>query len=83
MPDDLDDEPARPTWVVIDSDSLLEMLRRCHDGADPDLVLLESYANAETPPVEHTVACAQHLPVLIELAVVLGVAALVVLFVRP
>lgn len=38
---------ATPVWHVIDSDRLLQMLRRVEAGEDPDMVYLEEYANAE------------------------------------
>jgi hypothetical protein len=34
-------------WWTIPGDVLLDMLRRCHDGEDPDLVFAEAYANVE------------------------------------
>jgi hypothetical protein len=41
---------AAPTalgWWSISGEDLLVMLRRCHDGEDPDLVYAEAHANAE------------------------------------
>lgn len=39
-------------WWSISGEALLAMLRRVHDGEDPDLVYAEEYANAqiERPP---------------------------------
>ena len=34
-------------WWSISGEALLEMLRRCYAGEDPDLVYLEEYANSE------------------------------------
>ena len=34
-------------WWVLAGEDLLAMLRRCHDGEDPDLVYAEEYANSE------------------------------------
>lgn len=39
-------------WHVIHGETLLEMLRRCHDGEDPDLVYAEYYVNAEQDHVD-------------------------------
>ncbi len=75
--------PPRPMWVVIESTDLLDMLRRCHNGADPDLVMLESYANAETANVDNTVKCGQFRAVALEVAVVLGVGVLLLWAIRP
>lgn len=33
-------------WWVISNEGLLSMLRRAHDGENPDLVYAEEYANA-------------------------------------
>jgi hypothetical protein len=37
--------PAKAVWWVIDSEDLLAMLREVDQGADPELVYLEHYAN--------------------------------------
>jgi hypothetical protein len=51
--EDIDEtEPAEPAWIVIDSDELIVLLRRCYDGEDPDFVMLEMYASAETHEYE-------------------------------
>jgi hypothetical protein len=34
-------------WWSISGDALLEVLRRAHDGEDPDLLYAELYANSE------------------------------------
>lgn len=34
-------------WWVIEGESLMDMLRRCHEGEDPDAVYAEEYANSE------------------------------------
>ena len=34
-------------WWTISGEDLLDMLRRSHDGEDPDLVYAEAYANSE------------------------------------
>lgn len=34
-------------WWVISGEELLDLLRRCHAGEDPDLVYAEAYANTE------------------------------------
>ena len=34
-------------WHVICSTNLLDMLRRCHAGDDPEMVYLEAYVNAD------------------------------------
>lgn len=33
-------------WWTISGQALLDMLRRCANGDDPDLVYMEEYANA-------------------------------------
>lgn len=38
-------------WWVISGESLLEALRRCAAGEEPDLVYAELYANSETERV--------------------------------
>lgn len=44
-------------WWSISQAALLAMLRRAHDGEDPDLLLAEEYANSEHeyPPGDGTV----------------------------
>ena len=44
MPVESDD----PWWVIRGSE-LLDLLRRCRAGEDPDLVYVEAYANTEQP----------------------------------
>lgn len=73
-----DSDPPRTSWVVIDSDSLLEMLRRCHAGEQPDLVFLESYANADVADVSAIARCAQWIPVAAQL--MLGLLAAYVIY---
>lgn len=34
-------------WWCISGEDLLDMLRRTHDGEDPDLLYAETYANSE------------------------------------
>lgn len=41
------DSPAKEAWCVIPSGALLDMLRRCAAGEDPDAVMVEFYANSE------------------------------------
>lgn len=38
---------ALPQWWVIRGDSILDLLRRAASGENPDLLLLEAYANTE------------------------------------
>jgi hypothetical protein len=46
-------DTTSPVWWTISGDALLELLRRAHDGEDPDLVYAEEYANAgHDRPVE-------------------------------
>jgi len=40
------------SWWTISTESMLAMLRRCHDGEDPELVFMEEYANADHEYVE-------------------------------
>ena len=43
-----DDETPDPLgWHVIGGTHLLELLRRAHNGEDPDLLYAEAWANAE------------------------------------
>lgn len=37
-------------WWAISGEDLLEMLRQVADGADPDLVYAEAYANGRPDP---------------------------------
>lgn len=67
----MSDPRARATWIVIESDSLFEMLHRCHAGEPPDLVMLEYSANDDLANVTSTPRCAQHIAVAIELVIVL------------
>jgi hypothetical protein len=34
-------------WHVISGEDLLELLRRAHDGEDPDFLYMTEYVNAE------------------------------------
>ena len=34
-------------WWVISGEALIAMLRRAHNGEDPDLLYAEEYANSE------------------------------------
>jgi hypothetical protein len=34
-------------WWTMSGEALMEMMRRCYNGEDPDLVYAEEYANAE------------------------------------
>lgn len=34
-------------WWVVSGGNLLSMLRRAHDGEDPDLIYAEEYANSD------------------------------------
>lgn len=34
-------------WWLLHGDTLMDFLRRAHDGEDPDTLLAEIYANAE------------------------------------
>lgn len=34
-------------WWVVSGKNLLAMLRRAHDGEDPDLIYAEEYANSD------------------------------------
>jgi hypothetical protein len=43
---------SRLGWWCISGDALLEMLRRCAQGEDPDLVYAEEYANSHHQPPE-------------------------------
>lgn len=42
-----DDEHDELGWWTIAGSDLLAMLRRAHDGEDPDMVYAEEYANAD------------------------------------
>lgn len=46
MSDDQVDEEDRLGWWTISGTCLLGLLRRAHDGADPDMLYAEEYANA-------------------------------------
>jgi hypothetical protein len=41
-----------PCWWTISEEMLLEMLRRAHNGEDPELIYAEQYANADVTHVE-------------------------------
>jgi hypothetical protein len=45
---------AKAHWWVIESDNLLDLLRRAHAGEDPDLLMAEEYANGDHEQVEGT-----------------------------
>lgn len=34
-------------WWSISGEAILDMMRRCHAGEDPDLVYAEEYVNSE------------------------------------
>jgi hypothetical protein len=34
-------------WWVISGEALLDLLRRAHEGEDPELLYVEEYANAD------------------------------------
>jgi hypothetical protein len=38
---------CQQSWHVISEADLLSLLRQAHEGADPDLLLAEHYANAD------------------------------------
>ncbi len=38
---------AEPKWWVIHEDEMRRMLHRVEDGEEPELVLMEEYANSE------------------------------------
>lgn len=42
-----DIEPSVMGWHVISGERLLVLLRMAHEGADPDLLYAEEWANAE------------------------------------
>ena len=39
-------------WHVISGERLMELLRRAHDGENPDLIYIEEYVNADREEVE-------------------------------
>lgn len=39
--------PTDLGWHVICGHTLLDLLRRAHDGEDPDMVFAEAWANAD------------------------------------
>ena len=41
------DEPAPLGWWSISGEGLLDMMRRCANGEDPDHVYAEEYANSD------------------------------------
>lgn len=41
------EQPAPLGWWTISGEALLDMLRRVQQGADPDLVYAEEYANSD------------------------------------
>jgi hypothetical protein len=43
--------PSDLGWWTISGEALLDLLRRCHDGEDPDLVFAEAWANCERDDV--------------------------------
>lgn len=40
-------KPKKLGWWSISGEAIMEMLRRCHVGEDPDLVYAELYANSD------------------------------------
>jgi hypothetical protein len=40
-------DPPELPWHVIHGDTLMQLLRRCHAGEDPELVYAEEYANSD------------------------------------
>lgn len=40
------------SWWVISNEAFLDALQRCHAGENPDMVLMEIYANSDTETVE-------------------------------
>jgi hypothetical protein len=40
-------------WWTISGEALLSMLRRAHNGEDPDLLYAEEYANADQEEVSN------------------------------
>lgn len=46
-PDELVDEEDRLGWWTISGTALLGLLRRAHDGEDPDMLYAEEYVNAD------------------------------------
>lgn len=45
-------EHAALGWWTISGEALLDMLRRVHDGEDPDLVYAEEYVNSDREDVD-------------------------------
>jgi len=44
------DEPSTvDVWHAVHGDTIRELLRRAHEGEDPDLLYIEFYANGEEP----------------------------------
>jgi len=43
---------GKPVWWAISGDALLDALRRCANGEDPDLVYAELYANSGQEQVD-------------------------------
>jgi hypothetical protein len=41
-----------PCWWSISEERLLDLLRRAHNGEDPELLYAEQYANADVTHVE-------------------------------
>jgi hypothetical protein len=39
-------------WWAISGDTIIEALRRAHDGENPDLIHAELYANSDSERVE-------------------------------
>jgi hypothetical protein len=39
--------PGGEVWHVIEGENIRELLRRAHDGEDPELLYIEAYVNAE------------------------------------
>jgi hypothetical protein len=43
---------ARERWHVVHNERLMQLLRRAHQGEDPDLLYIEEYVNAERETVD-------------------------------
>lgn len=44
----------RETWWVIEQGPLLDALRRCANGEDPDIMLMELTANADIESIDRS-----------------------------
>ncbi len=48
----MSDRPGRPPseqWWTINGEDMLDAMRRCHQGDEPEIVYLELIANSTTP----------------------------------